>query len=120
MDESKTYSCEDYCFDTNAVQQAKKQMLTDNQVQNIAAIFKALGDGTRVKILHALSLQELCVCDLSQVLGMGTSAVSHQLRVLRGARLVKHRKAGKNVYYTMEDEHVVSLFQQVLEHVRHS
>lgn len=88
-------------------------------LQDLAALFKALGDPTRVRILAALALRELCVCDLCAILDMSQSAVSHQLRLLRTARLVRFRRDGKNVFYSLDDEHVLALFAQGLEHVRH-
>jgi ArsR family transcriptional regulator len=86
----------------------------------MAETFRALGDPTRVRILHALSGRELCVCDLAALLDMTSSAVSHQLRLLRHLRLVRPRKAGRMVYYSLDDDHVVDLFQRCLEHVTHA
>ncbi|MGB4171825.1 MAG: metalloregulator ArsR/SmtB family transcription factor, partial [bacterium] len=82
--------------------------------------FKVLGDPTRIKILSALATEKLCVCDLAAALELSVSAVSHQLRVLKGARLVKYRREGKNIFYSLDDEHVISLFRLALEHVRHN
>src|SRR5207245_8000821 len=79
--------------------------------------FKVLGDTTRVRMLDALSRAELCVCDLAALLGLSESAVSHQLRLLRGMRLVRPRRDGRLVYYTLDDQHIVGLFAQGLEHV---
>jgi len=84
---------------------------------DLAELFKSLGDSTRVRILHTLSHAELCVCDLAALIGISQSAVSHQLRLLRMARLVRHRKSGKMVYYSLDDEHVKSLLKLGLEHV---
>ncbi|HHW91369.1 MAG TPA: helix-turn-helix transcriptional regulator [Firmicutes bacterium] len=95
-------------------------MLAENEITRLAETFKVLGDPTRIKILSALSEEELCVCDLSAVLDMSVSAISHQLRVLKGARLVKYRREGKNIFYSLDDEHVISLFRLALEHVRHN
>ncbi len=119
MAEQKKDVCEQFCFDQAAVDYVRARMLGETETIHMAELFKALGDGTRSRILHALSQKELCVCDLSVVLDMSPSAVSHQLRVLKGARLVKYRKKGKNVYYTMDDEHISMLFRQALEHVQH-
>ncbi|MGA9188200.1 MAG: metalloregulator ArsR/SmtB family transcription factor, partial [Methanosarcina sp.] len=82
--------------------------------------FKALGDPTRVKILFSLMTRELCVCDLTAVIGVSDSAVSHQLRVLRTLRLVKFRREGKILYYSLADDHIERLFAQGLEHVTES
>lgn len=92
-------------------------MIDENTILNLSETFGALSDPTRVKILHALSKSELCVCDISAVLDMTVSAVSHQLRVLRNMRLVKFRKAGKMVYYSLDDEHIVRLFKVAYDHV---
>ncbi|WP_150275408.1 ArsR/SmtB family transcription factor [Paenibacillus tepidiphilus] len=85
----------------------------------MAEMFKALGDPTRVRLIYALSQRELCVHDLSSILDMGQSAVSHQLRYLRNLRIVKRRKEGKTVYYSLNDAHVEQIFLQTHEHIRH-
>ncbi len=84
----------------------------------LAETFKVLGDTTRVRILDSLSRAEVCVCDLAGMLGVTESAVSHQLRLLRSLRLVKSRRAGRHIYYTLADQHIVRLFEQGLEHVQ--
>jgi ArsR family transcriptional regulator, lead/cadmium/zinc/bismuth-responsive transcriptional repressor len=96
-----------------------KSALKEDDLLRLAEIFKAMGDGTRLKILHALSKEELCVCDLVEVLGITQSAVSHQLRILRNLRLVKFRKAGKMACYSLDDGHVAALLAQGLNHLRH-
>jgi len=115
----ETDVCEQLCEPSRHVCLAKAEMLVDEDAQLIAETFKILGDPTRVKILHALSKRELCVCDISAVIALGQSAVSHQLRLLRGARLVKHRKEGKMVWYSLDDEHISLLLAQGIEHVKH-
>lgn len=100
------------------VKNAKDQMLSEREFLFMAELFKALGDYTRVRILYALSLNELCVCALAEVLDMSQSAISHQLRLLRAAKLVRYRKDGKNVYYSLDDDHVANLVGQGLDHVR--
>ncbi len=105
--------------DPDAVRQIRAHQLPPDQTEELAAIFKAMSDPTRVRILHALSHAELCVSDLSAVLGMKEPAVSHQLRLLRSLRVVRARREGKLVYYTLDDEHVARLFQLSLEHVGH-
>ena len=87
-------------------------------LQALAETFKVLGDTTRVRILDALSHTEVAVCDLAEALELTQSAVSHQLRLLRGARLVKSRRDGQHIYYTLDDQHIVKLFEQGLEHVQ--
>lgn len=109
--------CEKQCLHQDRVERVRGAMLPDGADAGLAEIFGLLGDLTRVRILHALSLGELCVCDISAVLGATSSAVSHQLRLLRTAKLVKARKQGKMVFYTLDDEHVRQLFAQGLEHV---
>ena len=95
----------------------RRQLLADASVSALADTFKLLGDATRVRILDALARSELCVCDLARLLGLTESAVSHQLRLLRSGRVVKARRDGRHIYYTMDDAHIVGLFEQGLEHV---
>ncbi len=87
-------------------------------MQELAQFFKVFGEVSRVRILSALYLKELCVCELVDILNMNQPAVSHQLRILRGARVVQARKAGKHVYYSLDDDHVRELFFDSLEHIR--
>jgi ArsR family transcriptional regulator len=115
MENSDT--CLTTCVHTDTVIDVKSKMATEEVLFQVADLFKALGDSTRARLLHALSFSELCVCDLAAVLGMSSSAVSHQLRVLRGQRLIKYRKDGKNVFYSLADAHVLRLMEQGLEHV---
>jgi ArsR family transcriptional regulator len=94
------------------------RLLTGPSVANLAETFKLLGDPTRVRILDALSKTELCVCDIAGLLGLTESAVSHQLRLLRGLRLVRPRRAGRQVFYSLDDHHIIGLFEQALRHVQ--
>lgn len=95
-----------------------KEMLPDDlKLYDLAELFKVFGDSTRIRILYVLLEQEVCVCDLAQILGMTVSAISHQLRVLKQASLVKYRKSGKAVYYSLADEHVHVILQQGMNHV---
>lgn len=112
--------CEPPVIHEEKVDAARKKMISDGFLHKLSETFKVLGDTTRVKILYALSKEELCVCDISVVLGMSQSAVSHQLRRLRDMKLVKYRKEGKVVYYSLDDDHIVKLFSQGLEHVKHT
>ena len=105
--------------DPEAVERVRAHPLGDNLTAQVAEIFKALADPTRVRIMHALSHAELCVGDLAAVLEMTESAVSHQLRLLRGLRVVRARREGRLVFYTLDDEHVTRLFQLSLEHLGH-
>lgn len=93
-------------------------LLSDGTAASLAETFKALGDVTRVRILDAIARTELCVCDIASAIGLSESAVSHQLRLLRGMRLVRTRRAGRQVFYTLDDHHIVALFAQGLEHVQ--
>ena len=92
-------------------------LMSDRAVYAVADTFRVLGDPTRVRILDALAGGELCVCDIAEVAGISESAVSHQLRLLRGMRLVRPRRAGRLVYYSLDDQHIIDLLQQALTHV---
>ena len=96
------------------------RLLSAATVQEIAATFGVLGDPTRVRILDALSAGELCVCDIATLAGISESAVSHQLRLLRGMRLVRARRAGRQVFYTLDDQHIVELLRLAVTHVQES
>jgi ArsR family transcriptional regulator, lead/cadmium/zinc/bismuth-responsive transcriptional repressor len=106
------------CVHSDNVERVNAKMESDDNLFELAELFKAFGDSTRIRILHALSFSELCVCDLAQLLNMSSSAVSHQLRVLRGQKIVKYRKDGKNVIYSLVDSHVSTLMEQGLQHVK--
>ncbi len=113
-------ACDESCNGTEADLNSVRSKLVDESVaSSLADVFKTLGDPTRVKIVHALLQCELCVHDLTQVLGMGQSAVSHQLRLLRNMRFVKRRKVGKTVYYSLDDDHVEQIFLLTLQHLSH-
>jgi len=112
-------TCDEYITHKDKISTAKWQLLPDDTTQKLSETFKILGDQTRIKILSLLTGNEMCVCDIADTLQMGQSAISHQLRVLRGARLVKFRKEGKEAWYSLDDEHVVSLMNQGLEHINH-
>ena len=101
----------------NVVSSVKQRMPEEEKLYDVAELFKVFGDSTRIKILWALSESEMCVCDISALLTMTHSAISHQLRILKQARLVKSRKAGKVVYYMLDDEHVRHIFAQGFDHV---
>ena len=111
--------CEIHATHPEHIKLAKLHELDDTTSLRLAEIFKVLGDPTRIKLLALLSASEMCVCDIADALGMKQSAISHQLRVLRGARLVKFRKEGKEAWYSLDDDHVVKLMNQGLEHVLH-
>ncbi|MCL1995243.1 MAG: metalloregulator ArsR/SmtB family transcription factor [Defluviitaleaceae bacterium] len=107
------------CVDPQKVSEIKDSMLNEEVVYDIADFFKVFGDSTRLKILFALKDGPVCVGDLSAALGIGQSAVSHQLRVLRQSDIVKFRKEGKVVYYELDDSHVETVLMQALHHMMH-
>ncbi|MGP3779711.1 MAG: ArsR family transcriptional regulator [Halanaerobium sp. 4-GBenrich] len=109
--------CEVFDPDEQVVNLMKDRKLQKNIVYQLSELFKTIGDPTRINILYALKDRELCVCDLSEILEMSSSAISHQLRVLRNNNLVKYRKEGRSVYYSLDDNHVLCLFGQGLNHV---
>lgn len=108
--------CEIPFVDEEKVSAVRRAMRPDVTFTRLTEIFKALSDATRVKILYALSREELCVCDLANLLSKSSSSVSHQLRVLRNLRLVRFRKAGKIVYYSLDDDHIHHLMREGLKH----
>ena len=114
----ETYTCQVRALHEDEVQRARSYTLPDEEVRSLARLFKVLGDPTRTRILRALRSGELCVCDISHVLDMSISSISHQLRVLREHDLVSFRKDGKIVFYSLADPHVLDLHETALEHVR--
>ena len=112
--------CEQEDIHSEVVEMIKKQMLPASEVSGLSSLFKILGDPTRIRIMWALEQSEMCVCDLSSALGMTKSAVSHQLNTLRQGKLVKYRREGKNVYYSLDDGHVNSIIEIAREHIRHN
>ena len=109
--------CEVQCMNEENVQAALDAMPDDRVVLALAETFNILADPTRLRIIAALAAKELCVCDLAQILGVTGSAVSHQLRLMRGQKLVKYRKEGKIAYYALDDSHVEALLAQALKHI---
>jgi DNA-binding transcriptional ArsR family regulator len=109
--------CDLVQIDLARVRKIRAALVAPDAVRGLADTFSALGDPTRVRILDALSHGELCVCDLAAVLGLSQSAVSHQLRLLRGIRLVRPRREGRIVFYSLDDQHIMSIFKQTLQHV---
>jgi DNA-binding transcriptional ArsR family regulator len=113
-----TDRCEEQGIHPAAIQGARAALVSDEVLADLAETFSALADSNRMKILFALATTDLCVCDLASVVGISESAISQHLRVLRSLRWVKGRKAGRMVYYSLQDQHVRSLLQLELEHVR--
>lgn len=113
MDESETY----LQAHGDLVAKVKEELPEDEVLYDLAELFKIFGDSTRVKLLYILSLSEMCVFDLAQLLGVSQSAVSHQLRALKASKLVRYRREGKAVFYALADSHVRTIIDQGLEHV---
>lgn len=113
------FSCDCNIIHQDAVTEVLQKMPTEDTFYKLADLFKLIGDTTRCKILFALDNQEMCVCDLANVLNMTKSSISHQLAVLRRSEVVRCRKSGKEVYYTLADDHIVKLFEIGLEHINH-
>ncbi len=109
--------CDVHCIHPDQVELARSQMLSDEEVLHLAEIFKTLGDTTRIKIIYSLMLQELCVCDIAASINVSESAVSHHLRLMRSQKIVKYRREGKVLYYSLDDEHVEVLLKQGLLHI---
>ncbi|GIO86966.1 transcription regulator ArsR [Paenibacillus faecis] len=114
-----TEECDTSCSGTVDLDAIKAELIDDQAAVQFADWFKAFSDPTRVKIIGALLKRELCVHDLTVLLEMGQSAVSHQLRYLRNMRIVKRRKVGKTVYYSLDDAHIEQIFLQTLQHTNH-
>ena len=112
---SETCECEQ--IHPDAVSLVHSKLPEEDPIYEVAELFKVFGDSTRARIICALSISELCVCDLACILNMTQSAISHQLRILKQARMVKNRRAGKSVYYSLDDEHIRALFDIAFEHV---
>lgn len=113
------FICDCNVIHQDSVDNVLKKMPTKDTFYCLADLFKLIGDSTRCKILFALDQDEMCVCDLANVLHMTKSSISHQLAVLRRSGIVRCRKSGKEVYYTLDDDHIVKLFEIGLEHINH-
>ena len=113
-----TVLCDCDVIHPEVVERVRGAMIDEGELYDLADFFKVLGDSTRVKIMRALDLEEMCVCDLAVLLNMTKSAISHQLRALKQANLVKFRRMGKSVYYTLSDDHVRDILEKGLEHIR--
>lgn len=109
--------CETMIIHTDVIEKVKSDFPADSLVEKMALFYKIFGDSTRIRILCALDKAELCVCDMSALLGMTVSAVSHQLKLLRESDLVKTRRDGKIVYYSLSDEHVQKIIECGMEHI---
>lgn len=109
--------CDCSSIHEDVVAAVRQNMPDDDKFIDLADTFKIFSDSTRVKILYALIQAEMCVCDISVLLGMSKSSVSHQLRILKQSELVKYRKAGRVIYYSLADEHVKSIFNEGMIHI---
>ncbi|MGI6462987.1 MAG: ArsR/SmtB family transcription factor [Candidatus Scatomorpha sp.] len=109
--------CDEVFIHEDSLSLIEKEMPCDEKLIDLAEFFRLFGDSTRIKIIFALSKSELCVCDLAAALGMSSSAISHQLRLLKARKLVKNRREGKSVFYSLADEHVKTIVNQGMEHI---
>ncbi len=109
--------CEYMCVHEDIVEKVNQVMPREEQLFDLAELFKVFGDSTRIKILFVLFEAEMCVCDIAQLLGMTQSAISHQLQVLKKSKLVKYRREGKTVFYSLDDGHVRTILGQGMEHI---
>lgn len=117
MEKKELPCCEENIVHPDAVERVRHLLPEDEVLYDLAELFKIFGDSTRVKILYALLESELCVCDLAKLMEVSQSAVSHQLRVLKTSKLVRFRREGKTVYYSLADEHVTRILSQGMEHI---
>ena len=109
--------CECNIIHEDVVERVRRKMPDETTVYEVSEIFKVFGDSTRSRIICALRLEEMCVCDLAALLNMTQSAISHQLRILRSSRLVKSRKQGRVVYYSLDDAHIGEIFSLAFTHI---
>ena len=111
--------CIAHSIDESTIEEIKDHLHEEKDINSLTKIFKALSDPTRARIIYILSQSPLCVCDISTILDMTQSSISHHLRVLRDTKLVKFKREGKLVIYSLDDDHVLKLFEQGLDHVKH-
>lgn len=114
---NKIESCSCNVIHKEVIEVVKEALPKEETLYDLAELFKVFGDSTRIKIICALFESEMCVCDLSNLLNMTQSAISHQLRVLKNARLVKFRREGKIIYYSLDDDHIKQIFDAGLNHI---
>ncbi len=114
----KAPTCKIEIVDKVKIVKVQKLLPSNEELLEVAEIYKVLGDTTRLKIVLSLSIKELCVCDLAELVGISISGISHQLRILRNNRIVKFRRDGKMAYYSLNDEHIVNIITEVLSHVK--
>ena len=109
--------CDLICTHPEVVERVRREMPDEDTLYELTELFRIFGDSTRVRILYVLFEAEMCVCDIAQLLGMTQSAISHQLRALKNARLVKARREGKVVFYSLSDDHVKTIIDQGMSHI---
>lgn len=112
------FICSENVHHHDIIDNISANMPDDDTLCVLAEFFRVFGDSTRIRILYALSKSEMCVCDIAELLGVSQSAVSHQLQILRSSRLVKYRREGKTVFYALNDEHIFSIINQGIEHIK--
>jgi len=117
VDRYNVECCDDFHTHDEILAQVRLEMPDEDTLYDLAELFRIFGDSTRIRILYALFEAEMCVCDIAELLGMTQSAISHQLRALKTARLVKGRREGKTVFYSLADDHVKTIIHQGLDHV---
>ena len=109
--------CEEFCTHDDVIEVVRGKLPDVEELYDLAELFKVFGDTTRIRILYVLFEAEMCVCDIAQMLSMTPSAISHQLRLLKQFKLVKSRRDGKTIYYSLADDHVRSIIDQGREHI---
>ena len=117
MDQQNAECCEEFCTHGDVLKRVQELLPDVEELYDLAELFKVFGDTTRIRILFGLFESEMCVCDIAALLGMTQSAISHQLRALKNAKLVTSRREGKTVFYSLADDHVKTIIDQGLEHI---
>ena len=117
MKKTEVECCDVTCVHNQIIEAVKEKMPAEELLNELADFYKVFGDATRIKILCVLLRSEMCVCDLAEMLGMTQSAISHQLRVLKQMKLVKNRREGKSIFYSLADEHVRTIIDQGRDHI---
>ena len=117
MKKTEVECCDIFQIQEELVKQAEENILVEDRLKELADFFKVFADTTRLRILSVLFQSEMCVCDLAEVLGMTQSAISHQLRILKQMKLVKNRREGKTVFYSLADGHIQTIMNQGMEHI---
>ena len=117
LDGNGVERCDEFCTHDDLLRRLRPELPREEKLYDLAELFKIFGDTTRIRILYVLFESEVCVCDIAEVLGMTQSAISHQLRLLKQAKLVRSRREGKTVYYALADDHVRTILGQGMDHV---